>query len=296
MKRMMISYGCLAVAIWSCSTLKYAANHEYPAADDGYTPQGRLEEVIYEPTEDGPSQRRMLVYLPDGYDTSGKDYPVLYLLHGAKGNETSWINKGHILRDIDSLTRTGEMEETIVVFPNTNQYDDDKDFGKSRLKNMFKSLFEMDGAVETAFMEDVVGTTDSMYRTIPDRTCRAIAGLSMGGLQTIRISAAFPDGFDYIGVFSPVIRTIVKHGKHSDFYRNLYGRLEVLFSDPPAEYIIMIGRNDILEPRIGSFICHLKRKGYGFDFYESPGGHSWYNWENYCRFFMKTLWRFSGQR
>ena len=93
---------------------------------------------------------------------------MLYLLHGARGNELSWIQKGNILHNIDSLIASSKMKETIVVFPNVNQYKSEKDYGKSRLKGAIESFFETDGVVEAAFMNDVVKTVDSLYRTIPD--------------------------------------------------------------------------------------------------------------------------------
>ncbi len=86
------------------------------AALTSYSPNiGELTEIAQSSPGEGRPQKRILVYLPPGYDTSDKEYPVLYLLHGARGNETSWIKKGGILDAIDSLTMCGKMQETITV-------------------------------------------------------------------------------------------------------------------------------------------------------------------------------------
>lgn len=119
---------------------------------------------MYDCSVKGPGQRRMFVYLPGDYYENDTRYPVLYLLHGARGNELSWIVKGNLLGNIDSLTSSSMMKETIVVLPNLNQYKDDRDFGKSRLKSPVESFFETDGMVESAFMDDVVATIDRRYR------------------------------------------------------------------------------------------------------------------------------------
>lgn len=131
----------------------------------------------------------MIVYLPEGYDESGKRYPVVYMLHGARGYETSWILKGDILHITDSLVTGGLAEPAIIVMPNVNQYDTDADMDLSRRKSALESLFEIDGTVETAFLNDVVAFTDNHFRTIPDKRHRAIGGLSIGGLHSLYISA-----------------------------------------------------------------------------------------------------------
>jgi len=136
----------------------------------------------YKSTVRGPQQRRMFVYLPENYYADDTRYPVLYLLHGARGNELSWMEKGQLLDRIDSLKAIGAMEECIVVLPNVNQYDNEEDYGNGRCKNAFQSLFKVDGSTESAFMRDVVAFVDSVYRTRPEKGSRALAGLSIGGM------------------------------------------------------------------------------------------------------------------
>lgn len=286
MRRVMLFLSAI-VMLGSCSTSRYVAD----IPEGGYRPEGYLEEVFHPTSVPGPSMRRMLVYLPSDYYDSGECYPVLYLLHGARGNETSWIVKGHLLEMVDSLTGCGAMQKTIIVLPNLNQYDNDADYGRSRSKGAFESVFEIDGNVEYAFAQDVVETVDKRYRTIPDKSARAVAGLSIGGFQAIHLSASNPDLFGYIGAFSPFTRTIVRRGGHPECFRRLRHKVDRQFADPPMLYWVMTGRNDIFQPRIQEFLSYLDRKGHTHEYYLSGGGHSWKNWEHYCSLFMQRLWK-----
>ena len=273
----------------SCASSKYAINEQYPQLDTGIEYQGILEERFYDCSVDGPKQRRMFVYLPKDYYANDAAYPVLYLLHGARGNELSWITKGNILHNIDSLTLSGKMKDMIVVFPNVNQYDDDVDFGKSRIKGAVESLFETDGLVEASFVNDVVSVVDSSYRTIPQKNSRAIAGLSIGAMQAIHISANAPDTFDYIGLFSSMLHPVLRKSEYSSFYKGLKDKHKVQFLQPPQLYSIMIGRRDFYYPKMKSYARYLKRNGYAYEMDIVSGGHQWYNWIDFANLFMQKL-------
>ncbi|MBQ8852918.1 MAG: esterase family protein [Alistipes sp.] len=285
-----ISILAIALVLLSCSTTRRAATN-YPQLNNQSRHAGILEQCFYECSVDGPKERRMYIYLPDNYYHSTESYPVLYLLHGARGNELSWIIKGDLLSNIDSLTTNGLMERTIIVLPNTNQYNNDKDFAKSRTKGAVESFFENDGMVEASFVEDVVKKVDSTYRTIPQKSHRAIAGLSIGALQAIHISATHPDTFDYIGLFSPMVRPFVQHSQHSSFYKHLRQKQQLQFAHTPKLYWIMIGKKDFFYPRMNSYNRYLNRKGYQHEYFISRGGHQWYNWSMYCDMFMQRLWK-----
>lgn len=275
----------------SCSAYRYAVNPQYPVIDDSIGYEGILEECMHDCSVAGPERRRMYVYLPKDYYNNDDRFPVLYMLHGARGNELSWIHKGNILHNIDSLTASSEMKETIVVFPNVNQYKNERDFGKSRLKGAIESFFETDGMVETAFMKDVVSVIDSLYRTVPDKEHRAIAGLSIGAMQSMHISANAPDSFDYIGLFSSMVHPVLRKSEHSSFYKRLKRKMEVQFTDPPELYYIMVGKADFYYPRMKSFSRYLERNGYPYEILLTKGGHQWYNWEEFANIFMQRLWK-----
>lgn len=277
--------------ITSCGTSRHLMNAAYPTISSNIKHNGILEECFHNCSVKGPKERRMLVYLPSDYYESEKSYPVFYLLHGARGNELSWITKGDLLNNIDSLTASSKMLETIVVLPNVNQYNDERDFGKSRFKGAVESLFETDGRVEAAFMKDVVGTIDSTYRTIPDKEHRAIAGLSIGAMQSIYISANAPESFGYVGLFSSMLHPVLRKSEHSSYYKKLKSKLAVQFAQPPELYSIMIGKTDFYYPRMKSYSRYLSKKGYPFEMTVTSGGHQWYNWEAFSIDFMERLWK-----
>lgn len=279
----------LSFALASCGVSRRAVPTEYKPVNVDYACRGRLEEVICPSSQPGLTERRMMVYLPENYDDTTKDFPVLYLLHGARGSELSWIQKGHILQNVDRLVAEGKARPMIVVMPNTSQYKDDRDYAKSREKHLAESFFEINGTVEKIFVKDVVGTVDSLYRTVRKREGRAIAGLSIGALQSIFISATHPELFDYVGLFSPMTRPATCHGKDSDFYDALKKKLAVQFQDPPQLYWVMTGVWDIFYDLMQHFKFYLNRQHYPYEFYMSPGGHTWKNWEDYCNMFLERI-------
>lgn len=281
----------LVLLLQSCAAGKYAVNAQYPQVRIDGTPQGILEEVLYPSSEPGMVERRAYVYLPKGYYDSVERYPVLYLLHGARGNECAWMEKGNLLHNIDSLSASGAMLPTIVVLPNANQYNDAGDYGKARPKSALESFFEIDGTVESRFVTDVVASTDSLFRTIPDKAHRALAGMSIGAMQSIHISANSPDTFNYVGIFSPMVNSFMKAGPDNGFYRKLNEKQAVQFQNPPRLYLVMIGTTDFFENSITEWDRQLTRKGYPHEFQMAPGGHEWYNWEEFCNQFIQRLWK-----
>ena len=279
-------------AACSCSVMHRQptpSDHAGPAVYPGYVPRGTVEERIYPSSVPGASHRRMIVYLPEGYQDNTRRYPVVYLLHGARGYETSWIKKGLMLQLTDSLFAGGYAVPSIVVMPNMNQYDNDADYGDSRYKNALESFFEVNGVAETGFRHDVVDYVDAHFRTIPDKAHRAVAGLSIGGLQSAYLSANNPDTFGYVGLFSPVFRANSLPNPFRDFYRKFRKKLQVQFDEPPTRYLLMAGKKDIVRLPASMYHKFLGRKGYGHDFTLSPGGHSWSNWRNYYVEMMTKL-------
>lgn len=255
-----------------------------------YAPKGRVEELVYRcSVPGGPTSRRLLVYLPEGYDGGSERYPVLYLFHGARGNETSWIKDGEVMALNDSLVAAGLARRAILVLPNMNQYDDDADFGKSRFKNPVESFFETNGVVESGFVDDVVAAVDSCYRTVRDRDYRAVAGLSIGAFQAMQISASHPGVFGYVGLFSPLRRTPVKKSGSSDNFKNFEVRQAVQFVDAPRVYCIFEGRSDFFAPQIRAFGRRMAEQGYDFDFHWSKGGHNWENWRAFFVDFQQRI-------
>ena len=131
------------------------------------------------------------VYLPDGYEKSGKNYPVLYLLHGAKGNHLSWVEKerGNMQEITDKTIAEGRAKEMIVVIPDARGIDD-----KNAGKNM--GYFNVEGwNYMDFFFEEFIPHIDKKFRTIAAKEGRAIAGLSMGGGGTVVYAQRHPEIF-----------------------------------------------------------------------------------------------------
>ncbi len=279
-----------------CSVINriFTVDKEYltlQAIDSLFRPSSSLEEFYYPCSADiGPTRRRMLVYLPPDYYGNTEEYPVLYLLHGARGNETSWIKDGGLVEMLDTLRRKGECRDFIVVLPNTNQYDDDADYGLSRFKNAMESFFEVNGAVESSFVNDVVGFVESNFRVRADKSDRAIAGLSIGALQCIYISALNPHMFDYVGLFSPLWQPWPpQKSPYSGIYKDLRSAQREQFSDTPRIYSLAVGTADPLYGHVEDYRHYLNKNGFCYIYEESKGGHDWYNWSEYLETFVKSL-------
>jgi enterochelin esterase-like enzyme len=162
-------------------------------------PHGKLEMVEYESKTVGTT-RKMNVYTPPGYSKDEK-YPVLYLLHGIGGDETEWQRFATPDRLLDNLIKDGKAVPMIVVMPNGRAQKNDR-----AGRNAFESapafaVFERD------LLDDVIPTIESRYSVQADREHRALAGLSMGGGQSLNFGLAHLDTFAWIGGFSSAPNT-----------------------------------------------------------------------------------------
>ena len=250
-----------------------------PAIRADYTPKGIVEEVVQPCSVPGPENRRVIVYLPADYYETGQRYPVLYLLHGARGYETSWIRKGKVYQTADSLWAAGKAVPCLIVMPNVNQYNDEADYEGGRYKDAYESILEVDGIVESAFMQDVVELIDNRYRTIPDQAHRAIAGLSIGGYQSICFGANYPESFGYIAAMSPYMWSL---GHPSvtrwNFYGNLHGKMKRQFTEnPPKGYYLYAGTKDMMRPATHSLHKYMEKNGFLHTYTKYPASHSWAN-------------------
>jgi enterochelin esterase family protein len=170
---------------------------EIPASDQDFyalknVPHGQVREVLYfGKTSD--SHRRCFVYTPPDYDKNvAKRYPVLYLLHGYNENETGWSHQGCAGLIMDNLIAAGKARPFIIVMENG-------DIGKPVRRS--DGTFDFSG-FERVLLDDVIPFIDANFRTLADQPHRAMAGLSMGGMQTRAIAPAHLDMFSHIGVFS----------------------------------------------------------------------------------------------
>jgi len=235
-------------------------------------------------------ERRITVYTPPGYETSGKNYPVLYLLHGMGGDEEAWIALGRTAQILDNLIAQGKAEPMIVVMPNGNAVQEAAP-GESSLGFIKPTMGlpkTMDGSTEESF-PDVVNFIEKTYRTINKKSGRAIAGLSMGGFHSLHISKQYPDMFDYIGLFSAAI--MPNENAKSPVYENMDEKLQIQFSKNPKLYWIAIGKTDFLYQANVDYRKMLDDKGYKYMYYESEEGHIWKNWRIYLTDFVPMIFK-----
>jgi len=162
-------------------------------------PHGKLEMVEYDSKTVG-TRRKMNVYTPPGY-SSDKKYPVLYLLHGIGGDETEWQRFATPGVLLDNLLADGKAAPMIVVMPNGRAQPNDRAEG-----DFFKS-FPAFETFEQDLLKDVIPAIESKYSVTSDREHRALAGLSMGGGQSLNFGLSHLDTFAWVGGFSSAPNT-----------------------------------------------------------------------------------------
>lgn len=259
-------------------------------------PHGNLEHVWY----DSPTlkmQRRMTIYTPPGYD-KGRRYPVLYLLHGAGGDEEAWITLGRTTQILDNLIAEGKAKPMIVVMPNGNM--DSQAAPGAWSKGMYKPDFQRSltpykpvATMDESF-PDIVKYVESHYKVVADKQHRAVCGLSMGGGHSFAIANRYPQMFDYIGLFSAAMRIGGAYQTDS-FYNKLTAsndicqQIDRLFAAHPKLYWIGIGRDDFLYEVNKDYRRYLDEKGYKYTYVETDGGHIWRNWRIYLTTFAQLI-------
>lgn len=253
---------------------------------------GTVSKIWYESPTAGLT-RRLTVYTPAGYETSGKEYPVLYLLHGIGGDENAWSELGRAAQIMDNLIAQGKAEPMLVVMTNGNISQEACPGETSegfRVPTMMLPK-TMEGSFETAF-PDVVKFVEKTYRVKKDKAHRAIAGLSMGGCHSLFISINYPDLFDYVGLFSAAVD---RQQNNQEGYPNIYAdrnqKIDRLFSKHPKLFWMGIGKTDFLIQSNNDLRAYLDSKNHKYTYLETEGGHIWRNWRIYLTEFTPLLFK-----
>jgi enterochelin esterase-like enzyme len=224
--------------------------------------------------------RRMHVYTPPGYEKSQEKYPVLYLLHGAGDIDDSWTSVGRANFIFDNLIAAGKAKPMIVVMPAGHtgpfSFGMPNPDGRPGLGN---------AGFEDDFTKDIRPYIESHYRVLTDRSNRAIAGLSMGGAQTLNISLNNLSDYGYIGVFSSglLFRDMGVWEKELATKLGDNGGLKLLW--------FSTGSRDFLLNQTKQSVELLKKLGLNPEFKESEGGHTWINWQQYLNEFAPRLFQ-----
>jgi enterochelin esterase-like enzyme len=282
---------------------KYASAVEVPEPGSTYysiqeVPHGQVREVWYNSKVTG-SWRHALVYLPPNYDRETKvRYPVLYLQHGGGEDETGWIRQGRENFILDNLIAAKSFKPMIVVMAygyarRAGQTPDftPKPFGSPE---MMKAMQEMSAVFEDDVTQSLIPYIDSTLRTMSDRDHRAMAGLSMGGMQTFQVTLDHLDLFSYIGGFSGAGGMLVLGNQKLDPKTDYNG----VFADATAFgkkvhlLWIGVGTNEPERMRAGLLRLHtsLQEASIQHVFYESPGtDHEWQTWRRDLKDFAPRL-------
>ncbi|MBX3276523.1 MAG: esterase [Acidobacteria bacterium] len=281
---------------------KHASAVEVPEPGSTYysiqdVPHGQVREVWYNSEVTG-SWRHALVYLPPSYETQTRQrYPVLYLQHGGGEDETGWIRQGRANFILDNLIAAGKCKPMIIVMA----------YGYARRAGQttpaltgipagsperIRAMQEMTSAFADDVTQALIPFVDKTYRTIPDRDHRAMAGLSMGGMQTFQITLKHLNLFSYIGGFSGA------GGGMATSPLDLKTAFGGVLSDPAAfnkkVRLVWIGigtkEPERMYQSVNTFHQTLQKAGIKHIYYESPGtDHEWQTWRRSLAEFAPRL-------
>jgi enterochelin esterase-like enzyme len=200
--RFILIAACLVACGFSRTSLRAQDNvpQEYDAKRNNIA-NGRIDTFVYESKTVG-ANRKALIYTPPGYLKS-KKYPVLYLLHGIGGDEKEWLNGGHPEVLLDNLYADNKAVPMIVIMPNGRAMKDDRASGNVMAQDKVQAF----ATFEKDLLNDLIPYVEKRYPVLTDRENRAIAGLSMGGGQSLNFGLGNLDKFAWVGGFSSAPNT-----------------------------------------------------------------------------------------
>jgi enterochelin esterase-like enzyme len=282
--------------VWS---LVYVPGSDFMDTKD--VPRGAVAAVTYYSTA-LKRFRRMHVYTPPGYELGKGKYPIFYLLHGAGDCDEVWTSEGRAGFILDNLIAAKKVKPMVVVMPaghTTTAPGGGRGAapaaGGGRAQAPVLDEFAQD------FLTDIMPYAETHYRVLTDRANRAIAGLSMGGSQTLNVAFLHLDKFAYIGVFSSGATLGGGRGAaaatppppgpsswetaHKDSLDNpaLKKGTKLIW--------LSTGHDDGLMPSTLATVEMLKKHGFNPIFKESTGAHTWINWRNYLHEFAPQLFQ-----
>ncbi len=252
--------------------------------DRADVPHGAVARVYYRSAALG-KDRRLHVYTPPGYEAGADKYPVLYLLHGAGDSDDSWTSVGRANFILDNLIAAKKAKPMIVVMPagHTGPFS----FGAPAKPAAGRGPVGNAG-FEDDFEKDIRPYVEKHYRVATGRTDRAIAGLSMGGAQTLNLFGSHPEEFGYVGVFS----SAVIFGRASDWEKQHEKGLDDADARKGLKLLwFATGKDDFLMGRTRETVELLKKHGFSPAFQETSGGHTWINWQKYLNEFAPQLFQ-----
>ena len=252
------------------------------------TPHGAVAEIFYH-SKTLNRLRRAHVYTPPGYETSQDKYPVFYLLHGASDCDDSWSSVGRAGFILDNLIAAGKAKPMVIVMPagHTGAFQ----FG-GRDNSFEKQMQEF----QDDFTKDLRPYVEAHYRLLDGSANRAIAGLSMGGAQTLNIAFSKLDDYGYVGVYSSGIFGITGgfggQGPNTTWEDGHKGMLD---SEAMKKGLKLVwfgcGADDFLIGTSDATVDMLKKHGLDVQYSKTAGGHTWLVWRDYLAEFSQKLFQ-----
>jgi enterochelin esterase family protein len=250
-------------------------------------PHGAVAQVTYY-SETLKRPRRMHIYTPPGYEKAQGEYPVLYLLHGALDCDNAWSTVGRAGFIMDNLIAAGKAKPMVVVMPagHTGPFR----FGPPGDRGFNRQLDEFC----EDFAKDLRPFVEKNYRVVDDPSQRAIAGLSMGGSQTLNIAFAELDDYGYVGVFSSGIFGIAGGFGGRPPNRQWEDDRKAILDDADSKQGLKLlwfatGKDDFLVRTTEATVDMLKSHGFDVTYRQTEGDHTWINWREYLHEFAPLL-------
>ena len=247
---------------------------------------GKVYDNLSLPSKILKSERKYAIYLPPDYETSGRSYPVLYLLHGSGDNQTGWVQFGEVLNITDKAIAAGTATPMIIVMP-------DADTGRRGYFNDIKG----DWNYEDFFFQELIPFVEKKYRAKTDKRARAISGLSMGGGGTLMYALHHPELFSSACPLSASVGPLTLDDARKSLtrsnpnladtaistYFNRHSAIALVNNMPDEQkkavrWFIDCGDDDFLYE--GNALLHiaLRKKEVAHEFRVRDGGHTWTYW------------------
>jgi CubicO group peptidase (beta-lactamase class C family)/enterochelin esterase-like enzyme len=278
--------------IGSVESMFFLPGKEAAFQDNRAVPHGEIRKVWYQSATLG-TQRRMHVYTPPGYEGGKERYPVLYLLHGGGDEDSGWSTVGRAGFILDNLLADKKARPMLIVMPNGSLPRPAKlppfTPGAKPSPEFLAAMAAAQERFTNELLKEVVPYVEKHFRVRAGREHRALAGLSMGGGQTLRVVTTHPDRFAYVAVWSAGLFG----GSAVDFEK----RNEAFFKDAEKVnqsvklFSISVGEKDFALAGSKSLAGLLKKHGVKHELHVSGGGHTWINWRHYLNDLAPRLFR-----
>jgi enterochelin esterase-like enzyme len=246
-------------------------------------PHGVLSQHFFKSKLIGDN-RDIRVYTPPGYNPNRKEpYPVLYLFHGLTDETSAWVTAGRENIIMDNLIAQGKAKPMIII--NTLGYGAPEMFDPATGQRTKEAYQKNEKLFVEALLTEVIPMVEGLYNVGKTKRYRAVAGLSMGGGQSLDVGFNHADMFDYMGAFSPAVILL------DPDWDKAFPNLNESVNKKLKLAWIAIGKDDYLAPLDRKFIDWLKAKNIAHQYKESEGVHSYQVWRRYLTEFAPLLFK-----